>query len=329
MIKLRFVAFLFLIVTNTCIARDHFLTGVFFQPERMVEQGNETLGLLNKYQFSSYRSGFRWRQVEKQKGVYKIPDEKLIQFVNQSLQTGMTPLLVLGNTNALYGNTKPTSDEQIKAFDGFTAWNVDQFPGRKIIYEIYNEWWHDDMKMHSASYDTMSAMKYMSLIKSTSKVIRDHNPNAIIIAGSINPLSIRHVNWLDVMFREGLLKYVDGVSIHPYSTDSPADNFAVLDKFEDHLKTMNKGRQVDIYITEMGYSDSLRGRLLPFQQKNYTKQYFNLANKREFIKGIWWYSLQDQVVPGNSYESNFGLFDSQGNEKDIMKGYLSWRKEGQ
>lgn len=302
-------------------------TGVFFQPERMIEQGDSTIALLKKYHFNSYRSGFRWRQVEQVKGVYRIPDDKLTRFVNDSLQAGITPLLVLGNTNVRYQNTKPITAEQLEAFSGFVAWNVDQFPGKKVVYEIYNEWWHDDMKNHLESYDATSAHQYVAMIKMVAKVIRQHNPNVVIIAGSMNPLSQRHIDWLDMMIKEGVLREVDGISIHPYSTHTPDSDFKAIEHFEDHLKTMNAGLKVDLYISEMGYSDSLRGKLLPFQQKAYTHRYYQLAASHDFIKGIWWYSLQDVNIPHNAYESNFGMLDKSGNEKNIMQGYLAWLNE--
>lgn len=302
-------------------------TGVFFQPERMTGQGDSTIELLKKYHFNSYRSGFRWRQVEQVKGIYRIPDERLTRFVNDSLQAGITPLLVLGNTNALYQNTKPVTAEQLKAFCGFVAWNVDLFPRKKVVYEIYNEWWHDDMKNHPESYDDTSAHQYAAMIMMVAKVIKQHNPNAVIIAGSMNPLSQRHINWLDVMVRDGVLKDVDGISIHPYSTNTPDSDFKAIEHFEDYLKSVNAGHKVDLYISEMGYSDSPRGKLLPFQQKAYIKRYYQLAASHDFIKGIWWYSLQDVNIPHNAYESNFGMLDESGNEKDIMQGYLSWLHE--
>lgn len=325
--KLCLLAMLCLLTSGCVTAADSLYSGVFFQPERMIEQGDSTIELLKKYGFNSYRSGFRWRQVEQVKGVYRIPDEKLTRFVNDSLQAGITPLLVLGNTNALYQNTKPITAEQLKAFSEFVAWNVDQFPAKKVVYEIYNEWWHDDMKNHPESYDATSAHQYAAMIKMVAKVIRQHNPNAVIIAGSMNPLSQRHIDWLDVMIRDGVLQDVDGISIHPYSTHTPDSDFKAIEHFADHLKAMNAGRKVDLYISEMGYSDSLRGKLLPFQQKAYTQRYYQLAASHDFIKGIWWYSLQNVNIPHNAYESNFGMLDESGNEKDMMQGYLAWLHE--
>lgn len=325
--KLCLLAMLGVFISGCVRASDTMYTGVFFQPERMIEQGDKTIEILKKYHFNSYRSGFRWRQVEQVKGVYRIPDEKLSQFVNDSLQAGITPLLVLGNTNALYGNDKPVRADQLMAFSKFVAWNVDQFPRKKVVYEIYNEWWHDDMKNHPESYDDISAHQYATMIKMAAKVIRQHNPDAVIIAGSMNPLSQRHINWLDVMLRDGILQDVDGISIHPYSTHTPESDFKSIEDFEQHLRAMNAGRKVDLYISEMGYSNSLRGKLLPFQQRSYTKRYYQLAASQDFIKGIWWYSLQDVKIPHNAYESNFGMLDESGNEKDIMRGYLSWLYE--
>lgn len=326
MIKFCFFAFFLIIATSSANASRVFLNGIFFNPDRMALTGGNALGLLTKYHFSSFRIDYRWRQIEKEKGVYKLPDADIGSFVSNSINQGITPLIILGSTTPLYGNTKPVSDEQISAFTHYAAWVVDQYPNQHLIYEIYNEWWNGDMKVNPQGEDSDSAKKYAALIKAVSKVIRQHNPHAIIIAGTLNPLSKRHVKWLDVMIREGVLNNVDGVSIHPYSSHSPDSDFSDIDKFEQHIRDLNNGKQVDLYITEMGYSNSFKGKLFPLQQERYIQKYFTLASSKAYIRGLWWYSLMDVDVPNSSYESNFGLLDKYGKEKKIMKGYLSWLK---
>lgn len=324
MIKPHFFAFLLIIAASSANASRVFFNGICFNPDRMALTGDNALGLLKKYHFSSFRIDYRWRQIEKEKGVYKLPNADIGSFVSHSLEQGITPLIILGSTTPLYGNTKPVSNEQIRAFTHYAAWVVDQYPNQHLIYEIYNEWWNEDMKVNPPEQDNESAMRYAALVKAVAKVIRRHNPHAIIIAGTLNPLSKRHVKWLDVAIEEGMLNDVDGISIHPYSVHSPESDFSIIDKFQHHLRDLNNDKQVDLYITEMGYSNSFKGRLFAFQQKGYIEKYFKLANSKAYIRGLWWYSLMDVDIPNSSYESNFGLLDKNGKEKEIMKGYLSW-----
>lgn len=324
-VYLRIIIFTFLLVTSPGNAANKMLTGVCFHPDRMSISATETLDLLKKYQFYSYRTDFRWREIEKKKGVYKIPYEKLQVIVDGSLKARITPIIILGSANPLYGDSKPVTEEQRIAFTHYVSWVVDQYPHTPIIYEIYNEWWNDDFKNNPESNDAISAKNYSELIKEASQTIRMHNPNAIIIAGSLNPLSTRHRNWFYYMIKDGVLNNIDGVSIHPYSKHSPDKDFSVIDLFEKYLTRMNSGKKVSIFITEMGYSNSIRGLLPPVVQESYTHQYFRLASERSYIKGLWWYSLTDEKSV-NPYVSNFGLLDINGKEKDIAKGYLKWSK---
>ncbi|MBP2156287.1 cellulase family glycosylhydrolase [Erwinia rhapontici] len=323
MVNFRAFALFLLIATSSGNATAAFLTGVCFHPDRMKISASETLQKLHKYQFSSYRTDLRWREIEKKEGVYKLPYENLKFIIDGSLKVGIIPIVILGSANPLYGDSKPVTDEQVHAFTRYVEWVVNQYPHENIIYEIYNEWWHDDFKSHPESNDALSAKKYARLIKEVSAVIRKNNPRATIIAGSLNPLALRQVKWLDSMIKDGILTAIDGISIHPYSTNFPIMDFSAIDLFSQHLTAMNDGKQVNIFITEMGYSNSLRGKLSPSQQENYTQQYFKMASERDYIKGLWWYSLTDEKST-DTYESNFGLLDNNGIEKDIIHGYLSW-----
>ncbi|MCP5629250.1 hypothetical protein NL291_27080, partial [Klebsiella pneumoniae] len=62
--------------------------------------------------------------------------------------------------------------------------------------------------------------------------IRSISPSSKIIAGSLNPLNEQHVKWLGFMMQEGLMDYIDGVSIHPYSLNDPEYDFQQIDFFQ-------------------------------------------------------------------------------------------------
>lgn len=70
-VYLRIIIFTFLLVTSPGNAANKMLTGVCFHPDRMSISATETLDLLKKYQFDSYRTDFRWREIEKKKGFTK------------------------------------------------------------------------------------------------------------------------------------------------------------------------------------------------------------------------------------------------------------------
>ncbi|MCP6014344.1 hypothetical protein NL362_27715, partial [Klebsiella pneumoniae] len=89
--------------------------------------------------------------------------------------------------------------------------------------EIWNEW---TIATGMVKYRNQvpSANVYYNLVKKTSEVIKRNDPNAIILAGSINPLDLRaryiDVNdwkWFEQLVNLGILNYIDGVSLHTYS----------------------------------------------------------------------------------------------------------------
>lgn len=71
---------------------------------------------------------------------------RLEDTLQKSFSYGFIPILILNNTNDLYGSDKPVTDEQITAFSDYAAWTAMHFKNEKVIFEIWNEWSHSDAK---------------------------------------------------------------------------------------------------------------------------------------------------------------------------------------
>jgi len=155
-------------------------------------------------------------------------------------------------------------------------------------------------------------------VKKTSEKIRKADPNAIIITGSMNPLVPKDRTWMKSLVKKGILNYVDGVSIHPYSymfpdksLNTPTKNLGKIDYFEKELASIH-GKEVPIYITEYGYPNNLGGNgLSEIQSSNMMIQYTLLAKKRSYIKGIWWYDFINDGQSAMEKEHNFGFLTSE------------------
>ncbi|AXC29492.1 glycosyl hydrolase [Raoultella sp. X13] len=321
--NLLFIMFL-LFFSSTANAVDNTkILGVCFHPEKLSIDNTTIFELLKKYHFVSYRTDYRWQYVEINKGEYKVPNDRLDKLIKESNKNNITPLLILGYKNPIYSHEKPIDPVTRTAFVNYVNWVVNRYKKYNVTYEIYNEWWSKDIKGYNSDRIIISANNYLELIKETSSKIRSISPGAKIIAGSLNPLDRRHVYWLEVMMQKGLMNYVDGISIHPYSVNDPEKDFKKIDDFQREIsKGFNNGRMVDIYITEMGYSNSSKGRINAFEQEQYITKYINLVNSRGYIKGIWWYQLVNEKNT-TEYESNLGLLNSDLSEKSIMKGLMS------
>ena len=316
--------FFFLFFSSVAIAIDNSkIMGVCFHPEKLNIDNSEIFTLLKKYHFDSYRTDYRWQYVEVRKGEYKVPNSRLDQLIEESNKNGITPVIILGYKNPLYGREKPNDELTRIAFVNYVNWVVNRYKNYKVIYEIYNEWWSKDIKGYNLDGIVASANSYLELIKDTSSKIRSIAPGAKIIAGSLNPLDRRHVYWVEVMMQNGLMDYINGISIHPYSVNGPQKDFEKIDSFEQRIsKEFNHGKMVDIYITEMGYSKSAKGKIDDVEQEQYTREYINMVNSKDYVKGIWWYQLINEKN-ASEYESNLGLLNSDLSEKSIMKGFMS------
>ncbi|MEX9823101.1 glycosyl hydrolase [Raoultella planticola] len=300
------------------------IVGVCFHPEKTGLNNEQLFLLMGKYNFGSFRTDYRWSSVESIRDEYKTPSAQLDELIIESNAHKITPLIILGYKNSLYGPGKPIDAAYQQAFVNYAVWVAEKYKTENVIFEIYNEWWHDDLHGLMSTSDSKSAKSYFELIKMTSEAIKRVDPNSKIIAGSLNPLDERHVYWFVDMMKLGIMNYIDGISIHPYSTNKPEVDFVKIDRFENLLSSKyNKGNNVNIYITEMGYSDSAKGKLSSEEQQSYARSYMELVNSRDYIKGIWWYELVNEKNGNNSYESNFGLLNSNLSEKVIMKGFLN------
>ncbi len=137
------------------------------------------------------------------------------------------------------------------------------------------------------------AQVYFDVVKATSAAVRKVDPNAVILAGSFNTNKPRDVAWFEELMKLGILNYIDGVSIHPYSLKLPEDNLATIDKFEELAKRY-AGKEVPVYITEMGQSSSTApGYVSDDATAQFVVKYTFLAKARPYIKGLWWYDLVD------------------------------------
>ncbi|TYX10770.1 cellulase family glycosylhydrolase, partial [Klebsiella pneumoniae] len=130
-------------------------------------------------------------------------------------------ILDYGNKNYNNGGY-PANEQDIAAFAKYAKWVASNYKGQVKYYEIWNEWTvGTGMK---GKGEIPPPQIYLELVKKTSQAIKSVDPSAIILAGSFNPLSptgrrlnISDSDWFMILINEGILNYIDGISIHPYS----------------------------------------------------------------------------------------------------------------
>ncbi|WP_257590204.1 glycoside hydrolase family 5 protein [Serratia marcescens] len=281
------------------------------------------LAMIKQFGFNSFRSDLAWNSIESQKGVFSINDagnqKEDLAFQTGFSQYGLSALMVLGYGNKLYSNNAidfPRTPEQIAAFANYAAWIAARYKGKVKYFDIWNEWLYGT-GLTSKPRNVPPAQVYFDVVKATSAAVRKVDPNAVILAGSFNTNKPRDVAWFEELMKLGILNYIDGVSIHPYSLKLPEDNLATIDKFEELAKRY-AGKEVPVYITEMGQSSSTApGYVSDDATAQFVVKYTFLAKARPYIKGLWWYDLVDDGPDVKNREHRFG-FVTQSNQPKSM-----------
>lgn len=270
--------------------------------------------------FNSFRSDLAWNSIEQKKGVFAITgvgnQKEDEAFANGSADYGLNSLLVLAYGNNQYGNAidYPRTPEAIKAFANYAAWVATRYKGKVKYYEIWNEWLYGT-GITAQPRTVPPAEVYFELVKATAEAIRKVDPNAILMTGSYNPNVPRDATWFESLMKMGILNYIDGISIHPYSLKLPEDNFIAIDKLEKVASGYAR-KTVPIYITEVGNSTySGFDGITEDAAAQFVVKYTLLAKARPYIKGLWWYDLLDDGPKATEKEQRYGFITQDGQPK--------------
>lgn len=300
--------FIALIMASTpARAEPPFVLGVATHLTRQPRPIDQNLDALAAAGIMSLRDDAGWGRVERERGVLKIPAQ-WDEVIDGAVARGIEPLLILDYGNNFYdGGGKPTSAEGIAAFVRYAQFLAQHFKGRVKRYEVWNEWDHGPGNASPASADA-----YLRLVKAVHAAIKQVDPEAEIIAGAITPVGIRE-GFLTRLVEQGVLDHSDAISLHPYihcdRARSPEDWARWMKQVGDDLQR-RAGRPVRVYLTEMAWPahQGACGISEQAQAENLVKM-FLLAKTMPFIKGIWWYDLQNDGPDPKNREHNFGLLD--------------------
>ena len=260
--------------------------------------------------FKFVRMDFFWQDTERQKGKYDW--SAYDDFTTELAQYGLRPYYVLDYSNPLYepgvvytnpvthkvesALASPQHPESIAAYARWAAAAAKHFRGRGIVWEIWNEpnisFWKPKADVH----------QYIAMALATAKAIRAANPEACLVGPTTSGFGW---NFLEAVFKSGLLNYLSGVSVHPYRSKAPetaAADYARLRALIDHYAP--SGKEIPIISGEWGYA-TVTNRVSPKTQADYIvrQQLSNLLCGVPL--SIWYDWKNDGKDPGYS-EDNFG-----------------------
>jgi hypothetical protein len=265
-----------------CVGVNIHFTG---QPQKDLD-GLESGG------FGWIRMDFEWASIEKTKGVYDFSQY-------DSLLAGLTarhirPLFILDYGNPLYEADSPSTPEARAAFARFAAAAAAHYRGKTILWEIWNEpnggFWHPNPDVSA----------YGALALSAAHAIHATDPNATVLAPASSGIPL---DYLESLFKQGLLQDIDAVSLHPYRSSNPetaTQDYAAVRRLIHQYAP--PGKDIPLVCSEWGYTTVNVSEL---QQAQYLTREW-LSNLADGVRLSIWYDWHDDgTVPTNG-EHHFG-----------------------
>lgn len=282
--------------------------------------------MIKKNGFRFVRMDASWRDVEKQKGIYKIPTD-WDSVINDQLKKGIEPILILAYGNRFYNNNdKPITDDSIDGFKKYTAFLVKHFEGRVKYYQIWNEW--------NGSAGPTSPGKtsdYKKLVKEVYPVIKGISPEAKVITGEFSngafnkELGLTREDFLKDFLTDDMAKYTDIIGIHPYVLyrTPPYNSYSVYLSQINYSMDLVKGNKAfsnkPVFITEIGWSTSDTDKGVS-QEKQADFTFNAICDAKKIgISAVIIYRLQDSKPSlKHPTEPGFGLFDVDWKPKKVI-----------
>lgn len=292
--------------TSAQIVEEPFILGVGSHDLHLRDsrpQGNQ---LLRDAGIESVRTDAHWAFLERRRDRLKV-EPHWHNYLTGMEALSIDSLFILGYGNSLHGDgEKPRSEPVRAAFNRYVAFVAEQFRGRIKHYEIWNEW---DVENPT---DPQFTQDYARLIADAAGVIRQHDPDAKVLAGAVTTKGIESGFALRLI-EAGIMQSVDGLSLHPYvhcrghSENTPEAWIEWLAGVDLEMSRA-ANQSVPLYLTEMawpahkgtcGIDETL--------QAAYLARSFFLARTLSNVRGYWWYDLRNDGTDQREREHNFGL----------------------
>jgi hypothetical protein len=254
--------------------------------------------------FRVIRMDFSWSRVERQKGVYEFEQAGYDALTAGCLKRGIRILYILDYSNRLYEPEPSVRTEAgRKAFAAFAEAAARHFSGKGILWEFWNE--PNIRQFWSPQPDVEN---YCKLVAEAAPLLRRADPSGILLAPATSGIPF---DWLENCFKQGLLQWIDALSVHPYRPQAPETVVKDYDRLRKLLaQYAPQGRKIPIISGEWGYSNINwdKKRLSDEQQARYLARMFLINLSQEIPVSIWYDWKNDGADP-NEREHHFGTVE--------------------
>jgi hypothetical protein len=294
------------------------------------------------------RWGFRWSEVEKDRGHFdwRITDATIGALANRGI--GVLP--VVAGSPAWAARSYGTAPVNTKA--GRTGWRMflrtavkrygpggkywtnpslyrDSFPGAKAqpikAWQIWNE---QNIK---GGAQHVKPRKYRRLVRFAHDAIKNVDPKAKIVLGGMPGYVHAHAwVYLKQLYKHKRFRHkFDAVALHPYAP-SVRDVLIQINRMRTVMKRHHDGH-ASLWITELGWGSKHPSKNQPINQgpkgqKKLLKASFPLLRKYRHLwhlRHAYWYRWRDPPpgTPGCTFCSSSGLFRSDQSPKPSWRAF--------
>lgn len=252
--------------------------------------------------FNIVRRDIFWSEIEKKKGVYNF--KRYDTLTRELIKEDLRPYFILDYSNLLYekNGAAIVTKKGREAFNRYVMKTTQRYKNKGVIWEIWNEPNTDSW------LPKPNIIEYSLLLKQTSKTIKNNDPTGIVVAPALAGITGESLKWLEEIFKQNILDYVDAISVHPYRSGSPESVTADYQSLRTLIEKYSS-KQIPIISGEWGYSTAKGrhgGNLSEEQQGAYLVRMF-LINKLNNIPISIWYDWKNDGDDKGNREHNFGL----------------------
>lgn len=257
------------------------------------------------------REVFLWEHIEFTEGNFDFSGyDEIVQDAN-SRNINILGVLAYSTPWLNYGNA-PSNENHFEKFANYAYTVMNRYKNSIKYWEVWNEpdlaeYWQPE----PSPYD------YTQLLKHTYNKAKSISSDIKILGFGSDPGNLDFIN---EMFLNDALIYMDIFSIHPYSYPIP---FEISYQNQTINSIKNKmtaqGKEIPFWTTEMGFPTFPNNSSVQEVQANHlVRSYITLLSKG--VQNIFWYALINDPE-AEDYESQFGLLNSDLTEKTAFSAY--------
>lgn len=303
---------------------------------------------LTEYKYKYVRVVFTWSTLEKAQGVYDFttsaglnsayyPGQSADEVINNLVNAGLIPLVVFSCYNTVYNsdyNKQGSDTNNLTGFKNFVLAVATRYKNKNIIYSILNE------PNYSAEFGTGTAADYVNLPKNAYSAIKYADPTAKVVAPTIST-DITHryliVSWFESACQNGLLDYLDYVSLNSYNdypaTNKPEELITIYNNIKAIIKKYTN-KDIPLIVTETGYTTDTRPEItLAKTTEEIRKKFLPRTLFVNLMSGISKTFVYDAVIKVST--SLYGIFnvdlsatDTANNIKNLFSPLLGFYYAG-